>query len=1428
MNAMKKQIVRLLLLSTFSLEPSALVAAAPLGTAFTYQGKLANGTNAAHGIFDLQFAAYDAASGGVQKGPLLTTNAVGVSNGLFVVTLDFGAGVFTGDARWLAISVKTNGAGSYTLLVPRQALTPSPYANFAPIAGTAASVPAANLTGRLADVQLSTNVALLNTSPYFSGTVSASSFAGRGALPWQEVTGSSQAAAPNVAYLANSPTPVVVTLPAAPAVGDIVRVSGLGPGGWRIAQNAGQSILTENIGGIGTVWTPHESNRWWSGVASSADGTRLAATVNDSMEGRIYLSADSGASWVASGPTQAWLSVACSTDGAKLVAMPWYGQLHTSDDYGATWTPRDIVREWRCVASSADGTKLVAVPNASFILTSTDSGVSWTPIETNGWWNSIALSAEGNIIYVAGSGPIHISFDFGASWYSQGEWNSWSDITCSADGSKVYAVGMYISSSTNYGFGWTAHGNNASYRAIACSADGRRLVTVDGMGKIYTSADSGVTWAERLNGMYNWWTVASSADGAKLVATGNGMQIYTSVPTTSPGVAGYLAGGQGSEAQLQYVGNGQFRILSSEGSISIQGAVLPTGLSALQAGLQNVQAGLDAKVSKAGDTMAGALINSAGFVGNGGGLTNLNAAYLTGTLQAERLAPGAVTAAAMAPGAAAANLGASGQSGVAGGGIIMATDANATNLLQAGYVRVGAILADGDVGGANWQRRDSEWLPDRRQSHTAVWSGSEMLVWGGMESSSILVYNGWRYSPATDSWQPFSGSNAPAARYSHTAVWLNGKMIVWGGNQASQLYCQTGGSYDPATDSWTALATNNAPSPRAYHTMVAAGTEIIVWGGSSGTNYFNDGARYDPATDTWSPVSNLHSLAGRQGHTAVWTGTEMILWGGRTNPYATGAVNEGGRYNPAANSWAAITMTDAPEPRASHTAVWTGTEMIVWGGFGTNYYLSTGARYNPASDLWTATATTNAPAIRSGHTAIWTGSEMIIWGGAGGGGALNTGGQYTPTNDTWSATTTISAPRRRYSHTALWTGNEMIVWGGYSSDLQSAVNTGSRYDPFGDTWSATSHEESPPASRYGHVAVWTGSEMIIIGGSAKPDYGARYNPATDSWNVMSRCPYPYGAGCTAVWTGSDIILWGGLGSPSLGEGSRYNPSTDTWTVTARPPSTQVPRMDHSAVWTGSDMIIVGGRDGNGGNFYVYTDGLSYNLASNSWALINLGSSGGRAGFPWGCRYGHTAVWAGAEMLVWGGYTDENARSCTNSGFRYPGLTALGGGAVPSARAFHTAVWTGMEMLIWGGQGYATNHVYCDPKGGRYSLLSDGWASIGTNGAPLANGRYGAGRARHTAVWTGREMIVWGGLNDRNRQLDSGGEPLNSGGRFNPTTSLWALTETSHAPSARQRHTAVWTGDMMLIFGGADEGNHPIPDYFHSYSLTRSLYLYMKP
>ncbi len=110
--------------------------AAPVGTAFSYQGRLSAGADPVNGLYDFSLGLFDAATGGTQIGSTIALPAVPVTNGLFTLAIDFG-NVLDGNARWLAIGVKTNGAGSYTPLAPLQPLTPAPYAVYSPAAGSA-------------------------------------------------------------------------------------------------------------------------------------------------------------------------------------------------------------------------------------------------------------------------------------------------------------------------------------------------------------------------------------------------------------------------------------------------------------------------------------------------------------------------------------------------------------------------------------------------------------------------------------------------------------------------------------------------------------------------------------------------------------------------------------------------------------------------------------------------------------------------------------------------------------------------------------------------------------------------------------------------------------------------------------------------------------------------------------------------------------------------------------------------------------------------------------------------------------------------------------------------------------------------------------------------------------------------------------------
>ena len=99
------------------------------------------------------------------------------------------------------------------------------------------------------------------------------------------------------------------------------------------------------------------------------------------------------------------------------------------------------------------------------------------------------------------------------------------------------------------------------------------------------------------------------------------------------------------------------------------------------------------------------------------------------------------------------------------------------------------------------------------QGITAVWTGTEMIVWGGIDDNNLFHFDGGRYDPALDLWHPTGTMNVPAARGLHAAAWTGSEMIIWGGSGWGGSFAP-GASYDPATDSWRAVSTVDAPLDR--------------------------------------------------------------------------------------------------------------------------------------------------------------------------------------------------------------------------------------------------------------------------------------------------------------------------------------------------------------------------------------------------------------------------------------------------------------------------------------------------------------------------------------------------------------------------------------------------------------------------------------
>jgi len=168
--ALTSKTLTVLLLSFLALVGSEATVFAQ-GTAFTYQGRLNDGASPANGTYDLTFSLFNVSSGAGQVGNTFTNSATAVSNGLFTVTLDFGAN-FPGAGRWLEIGVRTNGGGAFATLSPRQPLTATPYALTA--SNLTGALPVGQLTGtfplaQLPAILLTNNQSGVNLTGSFTG-----------------------------------------------------------------------------------------------------------------------------------------------------------------------------------------------------------------------------------------------------------------------------------------------------------------------------------------------------------------------------------------------------------------------------------------------------------------------------------------------------------------------------------------------------------------------------------------------------------------------------------------------------------------------------------------------------------------------------------------------------------------------------------------------------------------------------------------------------------------------------------------------------------------------------------------------------------------------------------------------------------------------------------------------------------------------------------------------------------------------------------------------------------------------------------------------------------------------------------------------------------------------------------------------------------
>jgi len=321
--------------------------------------------------------------------------------------------------------------------------------------------------------------------------------------------------------------------------------------------------------------------------------------------------------------------------------------------------------------------------------------------------------------------------------------------------------------------------------------------------------------------------------------------------------------------------------------------------------------------------------------------------------------------------------------------------------------------------------------------HGAVWTGTEMLIWGGnSRPPPTTLGDGARYDPALDRWLPLPQSQqTPSPRRLFGSAWTGSEWLIWGGNTAQGGAVNTGARFDPIANTWSPITDTNSPSPHYGIRLVWTGSLAVFWGGGlpNGTAS-SEGGRYDPVTDSWSPTASW--LPGGAAHAVEWSGSEYLVldWTGTA-----------GRYDPASDTWRSMSLVGAPAERQNPFTVWTGSEMIVWGGSGVGSVgYGTGARYDPITDVWTPMSDVGAPSPRGAGAATWTGCRMIVWGGAATGQIFDDGAEYDPATDAWTPLPSENAPTARGRYSVVWTGRQAIFWGGANMN-GTTLGDGARY-----------------------------------------------------------------------------------------------------------------------------------------------------------------------------------------------------------------------------------------------------------------------------------------------------------------------------------------------------------------------------------------------
>jgi len=302
--------------------------------------------------------------------------------------------------------------------------------------------------------------------------------------------------------------------------------------------------------------------------------------------------------------------------------------------------------------------------------------------------------------------------------------------------------------------------------------------------------------------------------------------------------------------------------------------------------------------------------------------------------------------------------------------------------------------------------------------------------------------------------------------------------------------------------------------------------------------FLDSSAQYGPYGN-WNPMDTTNcqyfNLNASQPHMASGGGYIYTYGSNNQSPFESIIA----RFNPTTNAWQKLTnlpsglLTWKDRP----TFLWTGTELLIWGGNGAN----DGYRYNPNTNSWTTMSSAGAPVIRNFYLSCFTGTDLIIWGGTDYnlGTPLNTGARYNLATNTWSAMTTTIAPAFLNGASCIINGNAMYVYGGSSNFVYS--NKVNKYDISANIWTQNTPGGTSVPVRTGANLMSSGGSIYMFGGTYTPQFsvtqflydGYVYYTATNAWSANIGSGVPNFLQGANIQRGNKVYSFGGVAAAAI-------------------------------------------------------------------------------------------------------------------------------------------------------------------------------------------------------------------------------------------------------------------------------------------------------